>query len=117
MVHGKTRPGAPIFREASELKKRFNDSYWMPDKKFFALGLDAKRKQIKSISSEPRPLAGMRHRRPRTRRAGRTEAPQKRHVQWLGRAHFIVGASCVQTPELPPRFHLASRNTEVSQWE
>src|SRR5262249_59113298 len=41
------------FHEASELKKRFNDCYWMPDKKFFALGLDAKRKQIKSISSNP----------------------------------------------------------------
>lgn len=41
------------FHEASELKKRFNDAYWMPDKKFFALGLDAQRKQIKSISSNP----------------------------------------------------------------
>jgi glycogen debranching enzyme len=41
------------FHEASELKKRFNDRYWMPDKNFFALGLDAKRKQIKSISSNP----------------------------------------------------------------
>ena len=42
-----------FFREASELKKRFNDYFWMPDKNFFALGLDAKRKQIKSISSNP----------------------------------------------------------------
>jgi glycogen debranching enzyme len=41
------------FHEAAELKKRFNDAYWMPDKKFFALGLDAKRSQIKSISSNP----------------------------------------------------------------
>ena len=41
------------FHEASELKKRFNDRYWMPDKKFFALGLDANREQIKSISSNP----------------------------------------------------------------
>ncbi len=41
------------FHEASELKKRFNDRYWMPDKKFFALGLDAQRRQIKSISSNP----------------------------------------------------------------
>ena len=41
------------FHEASELKKRFNDRYWMPDKNFFALGLDAQRKQIKSISSNP----------------------------------------------------------------
>ena len=41
------------FHEASELKKRFNDRFWMPDKNFFALGLDAQRKQIKSISSNP----------------------------------------------------------------
>jgi glycogen debranching enzyme len=42
-----------MFHEASELKKRFNDRFWMPDKGFFALGLDAKRRQIKSISSNP----------------------------------------------------------------
>ncbi len=42
-----------LFHEASELKKRFNDHYWMPDRNFFALGLDAKRQQIKSISSNP----------------------------------------------------------------
>jgi glycogen debranching enzyme len=42
-----------LFEEASELKKRFNDRFWMPDKKFFALGLDSKRQQIKSISSNP----------------------------------------------------------------
>jgi glycogen debranching enzyme len=41
------------FHEASELKKRFNDRFWMSDKNFFALGLDAQRKQIKSISSNP----------------------------------------------------------------
>jgi len=42
-----------MFHEASELKKRFNDRFWMPDEGFFALGLDAKRRQIKSISSNP----------------------------------------------------------------
>jgi glycogen debranching enzyme len=42
-----------MFDEASEFKKRFNDRFWMPDQKFFALGLDAKRHQIKSISSNP----------------------------------------------------------------
>jgi glycogen debranching enzyme len=42
-----------MFHEASELKKRFNDKFWMPDRHFFALGLDASRKQIKSISSNP----------------------------------------------------------------
>ena len=42
-----------MFHEASELKKRFNDRFWMPEKRFFALGLDAKRRQIKSITSNP----------------------------------------------------------------
>jgi glycogen debranching enzyme len=42
-----------MFHEASELKKRFNDRFWMPDQEFFALGLDAKRRQIKSITSNP----------------------------------------------------------------
>ena len=42
-----------LFKEATELKKRFNDRFWMPDKKFYALGLDSERKQIKSISSNP----------------------------------------------------------------
>jgi glycogen debranching enzyme len=42
-----------MFDEASELKKRFNDRFWMPEKNFFALGLDSKRRQIKSIASNP----------------------------------------------------------------
>jgi glycogen debranching enzyme len=42
-----------LFKEASELKKRFNERFWMPDKKYFALGLDPQREQIKSISSNP----------------------------------------------------------------
>lgn len=42
-----------MYAEADELKKRFNDRFWMADKNFFALGLDSKRKQIKSIASNP----------------------------------------------------------------
>ena len=42
-----------LHREAIELKKRFNERFWMEDKNFFALGLDSKRRQITSISSNP----------------------------------------------------------------
>lgn len=42
-----------MFHQATELKKRFNDRFWMPDKNFFALGLDSRQQQIKSISSNP----------------------------------------------------------------
>ncbi len=42
-----------LFHEAGELKKRFNDAFWMDDKGYFALGLDAKKRQIRSIASNP----------------------------------------------------------------
>jgi glycogen debranching enzyme len=42
-----------LFREAAELKKRFNEAFWMEDEGFFALGLDARKRQIKSVTSNP----------------------------------------------------------------
>ncbi|MGH9407472.1 MAG: amylo-alpha-1,6-glucosidase [Terriglobia bacterium] len=42
-----------FYREARELKKRFNDAYWMEDEGFFAMGLDGKNRLIRSISSNP----------------------------------------------------------------
>ena len=50
---GEAEKARKMFDEAIELKKRFNEHFWMPDKKFYALGLDPKRRQIKSISSNP----------------------------------------------------------------
>ncbi len=42
-----------LYHEASELKKRFNDAYWMEDEQYFAMGLDSKKQQIRSIASDP----------------------------------------------------------------
>jgi len=42
-----------IYREAGELKKRFNEEYWMEDEEFFAMGLDKDGRQIKTVSSNP----------------------------------------------------------------
>jgi len=42
-----------LYREAGELKKRFNDAFWMPDEGFFAMGLDPDKRQIKAITSNP----------------------------------------------------------------
>jgi glycogen debranching enzyme len=42
-----------LFREAEELKKRFNDAFWMEDEGFFAMGLDARGRPIRSIGSNP----------------------------------------------------------------
>ncbi|HUI83516.1 MAG TPA: glycogen debranching N-terminal domain-containing protein [Candidatus Binatia bacterium] len=40
-----------LYHEAAELKKRFNEAFWMPDKGYFALGLDSRGRQISSIAS------------------------------------------------------------------
>lgn len=42
-----------LYREASELKKRFNEAFWMEDEGYFAMGLDKDKRQIKSVGSDP----------------------------------------------------------------
>jgi glycogen debranching enzyme len=46
-------PAKRLFHEAGELKKRFNEAFWMEDEGFFALGLDPQKRQIKSVTSNP----------------------------------------------------------------
>lgn len=50
---GEKESARRIFREAKELKKRFNEAYWMEDERFYALGLDSAGRQIRSITSNP----------------------------------------------------------------
>jgi glycogen debranching enzyme len=40
-----------LYAEATELKKRFNDAFWMEDVGFFAMGLDRDKRPIRSIGS------------------------------------------------------------------
>jgi glycogen debranching enzyme len=42
-----------MYREAQELKKRFTDAFWMDDEGYIALGLDARKRQITSVASDP----------------------------------------------------------------
>jgi glycogen debranching enzyme len=42
-----------LLRSAQELKKRFNDRFWIDDLNYVALGLDARGRQIRSITSNP----------------------------------------------------------------
>ena len=42
-----------LYHEAQELKKRFNEKYWMEDEGFFAMGLDSQAQTIRSIGSNP----------------------------------------------------------------
>lgn len=40
-------------REASELAKRFEKAFWMPNRNFYALALDGDKRQVQAISSNP----------------------------------------------------------------
>lgn len=42
-----------LHNQAKELKKRFHDAFWMPEEGFYALGLDAQKRQIRAITSNP----------------------------------------------------------------
>lgn len=40
-----------LYGQAEDLKRRFNDRYWMEDQRFFAFALDADKRQVTSIVS------------------------------------------------------------------
>lgn len=40
-----------LYRESVELKKRFNEAFWMEEEGFYALALDAKKRPVRSIAS------------------------------------------------------------------
>jgi glycogen debranching enzyme len=40
-----------LFHEAGELKRRFNEAFWMEDAGFFAMALDGRNRQVRSIGS------------------------------------------------------------------
>jgi glycogen debranching enzyme len=51
LVRGRFRESRAYFKEASDLKKRFNQAFWMPENGTFALALDGQGKQIDAIAS------------------------------------------------------------------
>ncbi len=42
---------ATLERQAAELKLRFNNDYWIPERRFFALGLDGNKRKIDALTS------------------------------------------------------------------
>lgn len=42
-----------LHREAESLKKRFNETFWVEDHQYVAMALDSKKRQVRSIASDP----------------------------------------------------------------
>jgi len=53
MAAGDTSLGTSLLAEAAALKQRFNAVFWMPEEGFFAIALDADKKQVKTVASDP----------------------------------------------------------------
>jgi glycogen debranching enzyme len=50
---GDTQTADRLRREATELAKRFDKAFWMPDQGFYAMALDSDKKPLEVISSNP----------------------------------------------------------------
>jgi glycogen debranching enzyme len=48
---GERALGAALVEQATVLKRRFNERFWMPDQRFIALALDPDKRQVRSIAS------------------------------------------------------------------
>lgn len=42
-----------LYREAHDLKQRFNEKFWMEEEGYFAMGIDAQGELIRSVASDP----------------------------------------------------------------
>jgi glycogen debranching enzyme len=50
---GRAGDAARLEIEALELKRRFNEAFWMEDERYFAEALDADKRQVRTITSNP----------------------------------------------------------------
>lgn len=48
---GEEKRAESLRAEADELKRRFNDAFWMPDEGYYALALDGQKRQVNAIAS------------------------------------------------------------------
>ena len=50
---GRAELAERLGKEASELKRRFNEAFWVPAESFYAQGLDGGKRQVTPVSSNP----------------------------------------------------------------
>jgi len=50
---GQADRGEALRREATELKARFNERFWVEDERFFAMALDGRKRQVTTVTSNP----------------------------------------------------------------
>ena len=96
-------------REAAELRRRFDEAFWLEERGFYALGLDREKRPIDSLTSNLGHLlwSGIVPEQRRETIAGLLDG--RRPLVRLGRAHDGGRRGCVQPARLPRRHGLAAR--------
>ena len=92
---------------AQRLKKRFNEAFWLPDRGYFAVALDAEKRPVDALASNMGHClwTGMIDRG--QGRCGRASPHEPRDVHRLWRAHPRIDDGRLQPYELPQWFDLA----------
>lgn len=50
---GRERDADRLIAQAEELRRRFNETFWMEDEQYFATALDADKRQVRTVTSNP----------------------------------------------------------------
>ncbi|HET9724198.1 MAG TPA: amylo-alpha-1,6-glucosidase [Actinomycetota bacterium] len=50
---GREHEADRLIAQAEELRQRFNDAFWMEDEQYFATALDADKRQVRTVTSNP----------------------------------------------------------------
>jgi len=50
---GQREQARELLAQAEELRRRFNEAFWMEDERYFAMALDADKRQVRTVTSNP----------------------------------------------------------------
>ncbi len=106
---GEMELAARLDTAADVLRDRFDEAFWMPGARFYAMALDGEKRQVAEhrVERGPGPLDG-----DRPDRAGGTRRrtdPRARHVLRLGRPDVRLGSARLQPGRVPHGLDLAAR--------
>ena len=106
---GESSRAAALARARPRRRQRFERHFWLEDEQFYAMALDAEKRPVPSVSSNPGHclLAGLLD----ATRAARRRAPAREpgHAVRLGHSYPEQRGAVVQPDELPQRLGLAAR--------
>ena len=105
---GDTSRAERLKKEAAELAKRLDMAYWMPERKFYAMAIDAEKKPLRVVASNPGHLLFSRVLGRERARAVVSRMMCDDMFYRLGMAHALRRRGDVQSPQLSSRCCLAS---------